>query len=189
MHKKKDYIQIIVYCKATFINPILFLTFLDPLEGFTEGSKSRTALSILLPQRLLAEGCCFDGVHPPPALNRFNFYGVQTALKSFGKRVSQSRGLIWLLGVSLPITMGGLGLAALFAAAVANEQSQMANQLALLSFCSGNFVRLYHVIQFVLLTTRNSQVVFVLSFSGILTFTYGILQDHYTMLRRLPSRL
>jgi hypothetical protein len=72
---------------------------------------------------------------------------------------------------------------------VANEQSQIANQLALLSFCSGNFVRLYHVIQFVLLITRNSQLVLALSFSGILTFTYGILQDHYTMFRRLPSRL
>ena len=87
----------------------------------------------------------------------------------------------------LPTLFGLFGCAALWAAAVANEQSQVANQLALLSLCSGNYVGDIILFSFVPLITRRSQVVFAQSFSGTLTFSYGILQNHYTMFRGLPN--
>ncbi|KAL3480071.1 hypothetical protein BJX99DRAFT_221219 [Aspergillus californicus] len=48
----------------------------------------------------------------------------------------KNNNLAFLAGIVIPIILGIYSLAALNAAGVANEQSQVANQLALLSFCA-----------------------------------------------------
>jgi hypothetical protein len=49
-------------------------------------------------------------------------------------------------GYYLPVFFGAFGVSALEAAGVANDQSLVANQLALLSLCSGNSVILLNLL-------------------------------------------